>query len=308
VVERGEAAADEDLVPAGTILVEEKDRFAGGADAGVEPGGLNLHEGGEAVDFGFVGNEFGEDSSKAECVFAEGGASPIVTGSGGVAFVEDEVDDLKDGGEAGGELDAAREFEGDFGFAEGAFGTDDALGDSGLGEEIGAGDLVGSEAAEEAEGEGDPGFRRENGMAGDEDEAEEVVADGVVDGGVDVVGGELVGAFELIAELLVFPVEELVAPEEVDGAIFGGGHEPSCWIVGDSGLGPALEGGNQGVLGEVFGEADVADYAGEGGDELCRLDTPDGIDGTLDGVGALGFEGHLNDDTTFAPGVASREA
>ena len=84
---------------------------------------------------------------------------PVVAGGGGVAFVEDEVDDFEDGGEAGGELGAARDFEGDVCFGEGAFGADDALGDGGFGEEEGAGDLVGGEAAEEAEGEGERGLR-----------------------------------------------------------------------------------------------------------------------------------------------------
>ena len=84
---------------------------------------------------------------------------PVVAGGGGVALVEDEVDDLEDGGEAGGELGAAGDFEGDVVFGEGAFGADDALGDGGFGGEEGAGDLVGGEAAEEAEGEGERGPR-----------------------------------------------------------------------------------------------------------------------------------------------------
>ena len=165
------------------VLVEEEDGFAVGVDAGFGAGGLDFHEGDEAVDFGFGGDEFGEDAAEAEGFFAEGGAEPVVAGGGGVAFVEDQVDDFEDGGEAGGELGAAGNFEGDVGFGEGAFGADDALGDGGLGDEEGAGDLVGGEAAEQAEGEGDAGFGGEDGVAGDEDEAEEVVADGVVDCG-----------------------------------------------------------------------------------------------------------------------------
>ena len=69
---------------------------------------------------------------------------------------------------------------------EGALGADDALGDGGLGDEKGAGDFVGGEAAEQAEGERDAGFGGEHGMAGDEDEAQEVVADVVVERGVEV--------------------------------------------------------------------------------------------------------------------------
>ena len=73
-VDGGEAAVDEELVPVGAVLIEEEDGFAGGADAGSGAGGLDLHEGDEAVDFGFVGGEFGEDAAEAEGVFAEGGA------------------------------------------------------------------------------------------------------------------------------------------------------------------------------------------------------------------------------------------
>src|ERR1035441_10800318 len=55
----------------------------------------------------------------------------------------------------------------------------------GSGCEEGAGDLVGGEAAEETEGEGGAGLGGEDGMAGDEDEAEEGGADGVVESGVE---------------------------------------------------------------------------------------------------------------------------
>src|SRR6202041_2794421 len=133
--------------------------------------------------FGFGGDEVGEDSAEAKSFFAQGGAEPVLAGGGRVAFVEDEVDDFEDGGEAGGEFVPAGDLEGDAGFSEGAFGADDALGDGGFGNEEGAGDFVGGEAAEHAEGEGQLGFGGEDGVAGDEDEAEEVVADVVVDCG-----------------------------------------------------------------------------------------------------------------------------
>ena len=69
-VDCGEASADEEKVPVGSILIEEEDWFAGRADAGAGAGGLDLHEGDEAVDFGFLRCEFGEDAAEAEGVFA----------------------------------------------------------------------------------------------------------------------------------------------------------------------------------------------------------------------------------------------
>jgi hypothetical protein len=92
----GEASADEEEVPVGSVLIEEEDWFAGRADAGSGAGSLDLHEGDQAVDFGFLRGKFGEDAAEAERVFAEGGAHEVVAGGGGVALVEDEVDDFED--------------------------------------------------------------------------------------------------------------------------------------------------------------------------------------------------------------------
>ena len=96
------------MVPKRAILIEQQDRLAGWTDSSVSPGGLNLHQGDQTVDFGFLRREFGEDAAEAEGVFTEGGADQVVSGGGGVALVEDEVDDFEDGGEARGELGAPR--------------------------------------------------------------------------------------------------------------------------------------------------------------------------------------------------------
>ena len=48
------------------------------------------------MDFWFGGSEFGEDAAESERVIAEGGAHEVVTGGGGVALGEDEVDDFDD--------------------------------------------------------------------------------------------------------------------------------------------------------------------------------------------------------------------
>ena len=45
---------------------------------------------------------------------------------------------------------------------------------------------------------------------------------------------------------------------------------------------PLLERGDQRVLRQLFGEADVAHHAGEAGDELRLLDPPDRVDGAVD--------------------------
>jgi len=77
-------------------------------------------------------------------------------------------------------------------------------------------------------------------VAGDEDEAEEVVADGVVEVGVEVGHGQL-ECGQVAGEVLVFALGDGVAAEEIDGAAFGGGGEPCRGIVWHAGLRPLFE-------------------------------------------------------------------
>ena len=86
---------------------------------------------------------------------------------------------------------------------------------------------------------------------------------------------------EFAGEFFVFASGDGVAAEEIDGAAFGGGGEPCAGVVGDAGLRPLLECGDEGFLREVFGEADVAGEAGEAGDDARGLDAPDGFDGAM---------------------------
>jgi hypothetical protein len=65
------------------------------------------------------------------------------------------------------------------------------------------------------------------------------------------------------------------------------GHEPGAGVVRDAFGRPLLEGGHQRILSELFGQADVADDAGEAGDDARRLDPPDRVDGAM-GVRAFG--------------------
>ena len=96
---------------------------------------------------------------------------------------------------------------------EGPLGPDDALGDGRLRDEERARDLLGRQAAEQAERERDARLGGEHRMAGGEHEAQEVVADVVVERGVEIRHGHLLLGLELVAELLVLALEQLVPAE-----------------------------------------------------------------------------------------------
>ena len=90
---------------------------------------------------------------------------------------------------------------------------------------------------------------------------------------------------ELVAELLVLALEQLAAAQAVDRAVLRGRHQPGARVVGHARLRPVLERGDQRVLRQLLGEADVAHHAREPGDQPGRLDPPDRVDRAM-GIGS----------------------
>ena len=146
-----------------------------GPDRAAEPGGLQLHQRHQPVDLRLPGLELGQDAPQPQRILAELRPHPVVAGGGRVALVEDEVDDLEDGGEAVRQVGAAGQLEGHPRLRQGPLGPDDALGDGGLRDQEGARDLVGGEAAQQPQRQRHPRLHGEHRVAGDEDEAQEIV-------------------------------------------------------------------------------------------------------------------------------------
>ncbi len=129
-----------------------------------------------------------------------------------------------------------------------SLGANDALSDGRLGCEESARDFVGGESAEQAERESHARLGGENRVTGYEDEAQEVVADIIVERGIEIRHGHLLLRLKLATQLRVLKLETLVAPPEIDSAILGGGHQPRTRIVWNSGVRPLLERGDESVL------------------------------------------------------------
>ncbi len=143
---------------------------------------------------------------------------------------------------------------------------------AGLGAQVGAGDLGRGQPADQAEGQGRSGLRAQRRVAGQEDQPEDVVLD-VVDLRVEIGHGCLVeglGAGQLVG----LATQVLRAAELVDAPPPGRGHQPPGGVGGDAVLRPLLQGRDQGVLGQVLGQADVPGHPGERRDEAGRLGPP----------------------------------
>ena len=116
-------------------------------------------------------------------------------------------------------------------------------------------------------------------------EAQEVVADLVVERGIEIRRSSPSLSLELAGDLLVLALEHRLRRSMVDRAMLGGGHEPGARVVRDARLRPLLERGDQRILCQVLREPDVAHDPREAGDESRRLDPPDRVDRAM-GVGS----------------------
>ncbi len=116
-------------------------------------------------------------------------------------------------------------------------------------------------------------------MTGYEYQAQEIVPDVVVERGVEVRPPR--PGPELAAELFVLAGEPRPPAQQVDRTMLRGGHEPGARVVGDARLRPPLEGDDEGVLGQLLREADVAHDPRETRDEAGPLDAKDGVDGAM---------------------------
>src|SRR6266850_7778206 len=257
------------------------------------------------MDFRLLRNQLGHDAAEAQRLLAQRGPHPVLARGRRVAFVENQIDDFEHRREARGEVLLARDFETDARLGERALRADDALGDGRLRNEKGARDLVGRETREQAQRERDARLGGEHRMAGDEHQAQQIVADVVVhaldQGGFVIRRRDLLLELHLAGELFMLALEKLVAPEMIESAVLGGGHQPGARVVGDARPGPGLERGEESVLRELLGEADVARHAREAGDDFRRLDPPDRVDRAMGG-------GARHDYFFFAANCARRRS
>ena len=77
-------------------------------------------------------------------------------------------------------------------------------------------------------------------MAGDEYEAQEVIADVIVERGVEIWHSRLLPGLQFAAKLLVLALKPLVSAEHVDRTVLRGSHEPGARIIWDTRLRPLL--------------------------------------------------------------------
>ncbi len=142
-----------------------------------------------------------------------------------------------------------------------ALGPDEALGHARLGDQEGARDLDGGQAADLAEGQRYLRLGSQGGVAAREDERKPLVGN----------RAHLVLGFGQLGEALEklrLTCQRAVAPNAVHGAVAGRRDDPRARIPGLAFSRPAFQSRREGVLNRVLGEVEVAEDADEDCDRM----------------------------------------
>src|SRR5262249_45292537 len=139
--------------------------------------------------------------------------------------------------------------------------------------------LLRREAAEDPQRQCDAALGAERRMAGREDEPQEVVADVVVGRIVDRAGCTLLPGFHGLPDLGLLLLPALLTIDALQRAVLRDLHEPCAGFTRNAVSRPCLERGEERVLGELLGRAEVAtNESSKPGHEACPLDSKDSFD------------------------------
>jgi hypothetical protein len=155
--------------------------------------------------------------------------------------------------------------------------------DRGLGCEKGARDLLSGQSCDHSERQRCTRLRRKQRVASRKDQPQHVVAEIVVQGGVEIRRGVPLG-LQLVHQCRMLAFEHFVAPEVIDGAALGGGQQPGAGFLRHARVRPPLECGDERLLRQFFGQGYVARHPCQHGDQPGLFDPPNGEDGAM-GVG-----------------------
>ena len=167
-------------------------------------------------------------------------------------------------------------------FRKRLLGPKDPLAHRLLRHEEGPGDLRRREATDQTQRQRDASFHGQHRMTSGKDQPQDVIVDDLIQCLVHCLSQLLLSFLKLPGNFLVLLREHLRTAETIDGATLCRGHQPCSGIFRDTLIGPPLQGGNQRVLGQFLGNADVAGDAGDRSDHPRRLDLPHRLDRPVD--------------------------
>ncbi len=226
------------------------------------------------MDFGLFGKVTRQHAPQPERIITERRPHPLLSGRSRVAFVEDQIDHRQHRFKPLPQLHPTRSLKGNMSLSQRLLGSKNSLAQSLLRNQEGSGNLGRGEAAGHAQGERNAPFECQHRMAGGKDKAQDVVIDNLIQSLIHSFTEALLLEFQVSPQLSVLPLQHSAAAQSVNGPPLRCRHEPRSGFVGNTLLWPIFESGDQRILSEFLGNADVTGNAGDPGDEACGLNLP----------------------------------
>ena len=120
----------------------------------------------------------------------------------------------------------------------------------------------------------DARLARQQRVTGGEDQPEQLVADVVVERGVEI-GHGLLLLLHIERDHLVLAREHAAAAQMIQRPALGGRHQPRAGLFRNAGRGPMLERRQQRILRQLLGQRHIAQHPRKARDQAGLLDPPD---------------------------------
>ena len=141
--------------------------------------------------------------------------------------------------------------------------------------EKGLGYLLGGQAADLAQGERNPRFRRQRGMAAGKDQAQAVILEDVL----------FLGAlrraslrFEISHQLVLRRIESCPATQRINSFESGCRNQPWAWVVGHSTLRPQAQRRRKGFMHRLLGKIEITEQADQRSQDSSRIHPIKGVE------------------------------
>ncbi len=299
-VQSANALGDHVPVPPRTILVIQQHQFAAvGRPRGV-PGVLQQHERQQAERLGLAGHQRRQHAGEPDGLVAQLRADQRALG-GGVALVEDQVQDGQHPIQPLGQQLGRRDAVGDGGSADLALGPYEPLLDRRLAHHEGARDLAAGETTHGPKRERHARVGRERRVTAGEDQPQAFVGD------LAHLVAQSLQMGELAKGVGAFP-QPPFSPQAVDRAVPGGRGDPRPRVVRQALGRPALQRHREGVLHRLLGQVEVTEHADERRDRPPRLAPEQAVDdltargGAIDRRPYMPMTGRTSMEPFSAPG------
>src|SRR5277367_5456497 len=290
-LQRPQPATNQQLIPIRTILLQQQNRRARFVHARSETRSLYLHQRHQPMHFRLLRRQLRQNPPQSQRIFAQRRPQPVVTRRRRVALIKNQINHRQHRRKPRCQLLPSRHLKRHALFSKSPLRPHNALRHSRFGHQKRSRNFLGRQPSQQTQRQRHTPLARQHRMARDKYQPQQIVAHIIIESRCKIWHGHLF-LFHLAAQLFVLALQPRVAPEMINRAMLGCGHQPCAGIIRHARLRPLLQRGNQSVLRQILGDADVAHHPREAGDNPGGFNPPDCVNRAISVGSAHSYPSH----------------